>query len=154
MLKLLMLDVDGVLTDGSIIYDSEGREIKSFHVRDGFAIKEAVRKGVIVAVISGRNSLSVEKRCKELGIDEIYQGIDDKLSVFEELKRKFNVSETECGFMGDDIPDIPLLRAVSFSAAPSDAPDCVKRIVRFVSKNPGGRGAVREFIEYLLGGLV
>jgi len=153
LLKLLIFDVDGVLTDGSIIYDSEGREIKVFNVRDGFAIKEAIRKGVKIAVISGRKSPVVKRRCHELGIDEIYQGVDDKLHIYEKLKEKLGVSDRECGFMGDDIPDIPLLKAVSFSAAPSDAPDSVKAVVKFVSTKPGGRGAVREFIEYLLGGL-
>ena len=152
--KLMIFDVDGVLTDGSIIYDDSGREIQRFHVRDGFAIKMAMELGIKVAVISGRNSAAVERRCRELGIEEVHQGVDDKLSVYESLKRKFGVSDGECSFMGDDVPDIPLLKAVSVSGAPADAPDYVKEVVDFVSKSPSGRGAVREFIEYVVGGLV
>ena len=152
MIKLIVLDVDGVLTDGSIIYDSEGREYKIFNVKDGYGIVTAVRRGIKVVVISGRNSPIVERRCRELGITEIFQGVSDKLKVYEEVKEKYGLKDSEVAAMGDDIPDIPILERVGFSGAPADAVPEVKKVVKLVTSLPGGKGAVREFIDYLLKG--
>jgi 3-deoxy-D-manno-octulosonate 8-phosphate phosphatase (KDO 8-P phosphatase) len=150
VVKLLVLDVDGVLTDGTITYDSLGREVKFFNVKDGYGIVKAREAGIEVAVISGRYSWQVEKRCRELGITEVYQGVGDKLSVLKSLMEKYTLQVSQVAAMGDDLPDVPLLKAVGISAAPSDAVPEVKLIVDFVSRNPGGRGAVREFIDFLL----
>jgi 3-deoxy-D-manno-octulosonate 8-phosphate phosphatase (KDO 8-P phosphatase) len=152
VIKLIVLDVDGVLTDGSIIYDSEGREYKIFNVKDGYGIVTAVRRGIKVVVISGRNSPIVERRCRELGITEIFQGVSDKLKVYEEVKEKYGLKDSEVAAMGDDIPDIPILERVGFSGAPADAVPEVKKVVKLVTSLPGGKGAVREFIDYLLKG--
>ncbi|MEO2068574.1 MAG: HAD-IIIA family hydrolase [Desulfurobacteriaceae bacterium] len=150
MIKLIILDVDGVMTDGTITYDSEGREYKSFNVRDGYGIVKALKSGIEVAVITGRKSKMVEIRCKELGIRDVFQGVDDKLRVYEVLKEKHNVEDFEVAAMGDDIPDLPILKKVGLSGAPSDAVEEIKKRVSFVSRFGGGKGAVREFIDYIL----
>jgi len=150
MVKLLILDVDGVLTDGTITYDGLGREVKFFNTKDGFGIVKAQKEGIKVAVVSGRYSWQVEKRCRELGVEEVHQGISDKLSLYEKLKKKFNLKDQEIAAMGDDLPDLPVLERAGISGAPADAVPEVKVIVDFVSRREGGRGAVREFIDYLL----
>ncbi|ADY73806.1 3-deoxy-D-manno-octulosonate 8-phosphate phosphatase, YrbI family [Desulfurobacterium thermolithotrophum DSM 11699] len=153
MIKLIIFDVDGVMTDGTITYDSEGREYKSFNVKDGYAVVTAIKKGIKVAVITSRFSPMVEKRCKELGIEDIFQGVDNKLKSYEILKAKYGLQDREIAAMGDDIPDLPILERVGISGAPKDAVEVVKKKVKFVSSFPGGKGAVRDFIEYLLGGI-
>ena len=150
MVKLLILDVDGVLTDGTITYDGLGREVKFFNTKDGFGIVKAQKEGIKVAVVSGRYSWQVEKRCRELGVEEVHQEISDKLSLYEKLKKKFNLKDQEIAAMGDDLPDLPVLERAGISGAPADAVPEVKVIVDFVSRREGGRGAVREFIDYLL----
>jgi 3-deoxy-D-manno-octulosonate 8-phosphate phosphatase (KDO 8-P phosphatase) len=150
MVKLLILDVDGVLTDGTITYDHLGREVKFFNTKDGYGIVRAQKEGIKVAVVSGRYSWQVEKRCRELKVEEVYQGVSDKLSLYQKLKEKFGLKDEEVAAMGDDIPDLPLLERVGVSGAPADAVPEVKVIVDFVSRREGGRGAVREFIDYLL----
>ncbi|WP_456342722.1 KdsC family phosphatase [Thermovibrio sp.] len=150
MVKLLILDVDGVLTDGTISYDPWGREVKFFNIKDGYGIVKALREGIIVAVVSGRYSWQVEKRCRELGVEELYQGVSDKMEVYRKLKEKYSLSDEQVAAMGDDLPDLPLLKAVGVSGAPADAVPQVKVVVDFVSRREGGRGAVREFIDYLL----
>ncbi len=149
-IKLLILDVDGVLTDGSIIMDSHGNEIKAFHVRDGHGVKMAQKAGIIVAILSGRNSKVVERRAEELGITEVYQGIHKKSSVYETLLRKYNLSDENVAFMGDDIVDIELFKRAGLPAVPEDADNGVKKLAVFVSSKKGGRGAVREIIELIL----
>ncbi len=150
MIKLIILDVDGVLTDGLITYDSEGREYKSFNVKDGYGIVRARRMGIEIAVVTGRFSSMVEKRCSELGIREVYQGVENKLKIYNYLKEKYDLEDSEIAVMGDDIPDIELLKRAGLSGAPSDAVEEVKKVVNFVSSKPGGRGAVREFIDLIL----
>jgi len=152
VVKLIVLDVDGVLTDGTITYDSFGREVKSFNVKDGYGIVRAQKEGIVVAVVSGRYSWQVEKRCRELGITEVYQGVEDKLGLLQELMSKYSLSSSQVAAMGDDLPDLPLLKAVGTSAAPSDAVPEVKLIVDLVTRNLGGKGAVREFIDFILRG--
>ncbi len=148
--RLLLLDVDGVLTDGRIIYDGNGNEWKAFDVKDGHGIKLLMRGGVDVGIITSRESKVVARRAEELGIKVLYQRAVDKLSVFKRIKEDRGLSEEEMAFMGDDFVDIPVLREVGLSIAPSDATEEVKGIVHYVTRNPGGRGAVREVCELIL----
>ncbi len=150
MIKVLFLDVDGVLTDGTITYDVYGREVKQFSVKDGYGIVRAINTGIDVVVVSGRFSSQVEKRCRELGIKKVYQGVSDKLSFAERYLKERSLSFESAAAMGDDLPDLPLLKRVRISGAPKDAVPEVKVVVNFVSRAPGGKGAVREFIDYLL----
>ncbi len=149
-IKLFVLDVDGVLTDGKIIIDDDGKESKHFNVRDGMGIAVARDIGYMFAIISGRYSKVVEHRVAELKMNEIVQGAGDKLEVFNRLLEKLGVTAEEAVFVGDDINDIPVLTAAGFSAAPADADESVKPVVDFVCNKPGGGGAVREVIELVL----
>lgn len=149
-IKLILFDVDGVLTDGKIILDSEGKEYKNFHAHDGFGIVKAKQAGIKIGLISGRTSGVVDKRAFRLGIDIVLQGIDDKLQAFQNLMKENNFSEKETAFIGDDEFDIPLLKAVAFSAAPANAINIVKRSVDYVTKTDGGNGAAREIIDMIL----
>lgn len=149
-IRLLVLDVDGVLTDGSIVLDNAGNEWKSFHVRDGHAMKVAGRAGLHLAVITGRRSGVVERRMSELTITELHQGVFDKVSVCEEILRKYGLTLEETAFMGDDVVDLPLLKRVALPAAPADADETVRERVLFLSKLRGGRGAVRDLIQRIL----
>lgn len=149
-IKLLILDVDGVMTDGRIIYDSNGTESKFFNVKDGHGIKLVQRIGIEVAIISGRESKVVDKRAAELGIVHLYQKALDKLGPFEDLLRKTGLSGHQVAFMGDDIIDLPIMRRAGFAAAPADAVEEVFPHVHFVSRNRGGWGAVREVCDLIL----
>lgn len=143
--------MDGVLSDGRIIYDESGTEFKVFDAMDGYGIRKAAAVGIILALISGRKSKVVVHRARELGIAEVHQGVKDKLAVLRSLIVKYRLSGTEVCAVGDDEPDIPMLRASGFSAAPVGAAPPVKRAVDYVTKAEGGRGAVREVIELILG---
>jgi 3-deoxy-D-manno-octulosonate 8-phosphate phosphatase (KDO 8-P phosphatase) len=149
-IKLLILDVDGVMTDGRIIMDSEGRELKNFDVRDGHGIKMIQRYGIKVAILTGRKSKVVEHRAKDLEIKDVYQKAFNKKEVFEKIIQKHKLSNKEIAFMGDDIVDIPVLKIVGFSASVANALDIVKRQVDYITKNNGGHGAVREVCEMIL----
>jgi len=149
-IKLLVLDIDGVMTDGRIIMDSEGRELKNFDVRDGHGIKMIQRYGIDVAILTGRQSKTVEHRAKDLQIEEVYQKAFNKKEVFEKILQKHNLSNEEVAFIGDDIVDIPVLKSVGFSVTVADAMDVVKKQVDYVTKNRGGRGAVREICDMIL----
>ena len=149
-IKLLILDVDGVMTDGRIIMDNEGRETKNFNVRDGHGIKILQRYGIKVAILTGRQSKVVEYRAKDLEIDDIYQKVFNKKEIFQTILKKHKLSADAAAFMGDDIVDIPVLKSVGFSAAVADAIDVVKKSVDYVTKNKGGNGAVREVCEMIL----
>ncbi|MFN3478775.1 MAG: 3-deoxy-manno-octulosonate-8-phosphatase KdsC [Thermodesulfovibrionales bacterium] len=149
-IKLLILDVDGVLTDGSIILDNEGNEFKAFHVRDGHGIKMLYRAGIQVAIITGRYSKVVERRAKELGIKEVYQRCHIKSVAFDHLIEKSGLKPEEVAYAGDDIVDIPIFKRVGLSIAVSDATEETKAEAMMVTENRGGRGAVREICEFLL----
>jgi 3-deoxy-D-manno-octulosonate 8-phosphate phosphatase (KDO 8-P phosphatase) len=149
-IKLLILDVDGVMTDGGIIMDSEGRELKKFNVRDGHGIKVLQRYGIQVAIITGRKSKVVEYRAKDLDIKDVYQKVFNKKEVFEKILVKHKLSSDEAAFLGDDIIDIPVLRRIGFSAAVADAVDVVKKSVDYITKNRGGNGAIRELCDMIL----
>jgi len=149
-IKLIILDVDGVMTDGKIIYSSDGREYKNFHAHDGFGIVRGKRSGLTFGIISGRSSPMVLKRAEKLGIGFVIQDREDKLEAFEEIKQKQKFSLKETAFIGDDEFDIELLKAVGFSACPSNAVSAVKKVVHYIAENEGGNGAVREIIDMIL----
>ena len=147
---MVLLDVDGVLTDGRIIYGDDGTEYKAFDAHDGYGIERALNSGLKIGLISGRISPLVERRAKELHIADVYQNFMDKVSAFEELKRKYNLSDEEFAYIGDDAFDLPLLGKVGLSAAPKNAADEVRRRVDYITKAKGGRGAAREVIDMVL----
>ena len=149
-IKLLILDVDGVMTDGRIIMDNEGKEIKNFNVRDGHGLKLLQRYGIKVAILTGRQSKVVEHRAKDLDIKDVYQKAFNKKDVFEKIIKNHKLSPEEAAFIGDDIIDIPVLRRVGFSVAVADAADVVKKSVDYITNNKGGYGAVREICEMIL----
>ncbi len=148
--KILVLDVDGVLTDGRIILDNEGNEFKSFHVRDGHGIKMLLKAGIHVAIVTGRYSKVVERRAQELGIAEVFQRCREKAAVLDLLMRKYGLREKEVAYMGDDVVDIPVFKRVGISVAVNDATDAAKDYAEVITKNRGGGGAVREVCEFLL----
>lgn len=149
-IKLLALDVDGVMTDGKLTYSSTGAEHKSFNVKDGLGISLAIRAGVQIAVITARESVMVRRRVEELGIQHLFESAKTKLPVLQQLAAQLDIPMSHVGYMGDDLPDIPVLRAVGFSACPADAADAVKSAVVWVASRSGGQGAVREMLEYLM----
>jgi 3-deoxy-D-manno-octulosonate 8-phosphate phosphatase (KDO 8-P phosphatase) len=150
-IKLLLLDVDGVMTDGGIYYSSSGDEFKKFNIQDGYGLVKLQRSGVKVGIITGRMSKIVARRVEELGITEVHQNLDNKLEVYETIKKKLNLSDTHVAYVGDDEFDLPVLTRVGFSAAPADAAGVVKKRVNYVCKRNGGEGAVREAIDLILG---
>jgi YrbI family 3-deoxy-D-manno-octulosonate 8-phosphate phosphatase len=149
-IKLIAFDVDGVLTDGKISYTSSGEEIKSFNVRDGHAIKMALRAELTIAVITGRESPIVQRRCKELGIELLYQGIKDKKLSLGDIKGRTGFEASEISFMGDDIVDLPVMMSVGLGCSPSDAAEEVRQRSDLVTRAPGGNGAARELILLVL----
>ena len=151
-IRLLILDVDGVMTDGRIIFDSNGVESKFFNVKDGHGIKMAQRAGIEFAIISGRQSQVVANRAAELGIVHVYQKAMNKLTPYLEILEKTGLDDAQVAFMGDDVIDIPVLRRVGFAAAPADAVEEVLPHVHFITNNRGGWGAVREVCDLLLKG--
>jgi 3-deoxy-D-manno-octulosonate 8-phosphate phosphatase (KDO 8-P phosphatase) len=149
-IRLLVLDVDGVLTDGRLYYGARGEALKVFHVRDGYGIRGLIRAGVEVAVISGRRSRAVAARCRELGIARVVQGAADKLAAFERLRRRTRIAARACACVGDDLPDVALFGAVGLAFAVADAHPLARRAAHHVTALPGGRGAVREVCDRLL----
>lgn len=149
-IKLILLDVDGVLTDGKIIYDSDGKEYKNFHAHDGYGIVRASRLGMKFGILSGRSSPIVDKRASKLGIEFVIQDREDKFAAFQEFKQEHKYTEEETAFIGDDEFDIPLLEVVGFSAAPANAVKTVKASVDYIAKTEGGNGAAREIIDFIL----
>jgi 3-deoxy-D-manno-octulosonate 8-phosphate phosphatase (KDO 8-P phosphatase) len=147
---LLLLDVDGVLTDGKIMYDADGREIKTFHVRDGHGIKMLQQAGVEVGIVTGRRSPIVETRARELGVALVRQGVSDKVAVWRDMLKEKGLAPAQTAYVGDDILDIPLLRAVGFAAAVGDAEGSVTHAADYVAGRPGGNGAVRDIAEFIL----
>lgn len=148
--RLLVLDVDGVLTDGRLYYGARGETLKVFHVRDGLGLKLLAAAGVTVAVISGRRSTMTARRCRELGVRHLLQGVEDKVAAFHRLRSRLRVSAAECACVGDDLPDVPLMRAVGLSFAVADAHPQARSAARMVTRLSGGKGAVREVCDYLL----
>ncbi|UIR30981.1 HAD-IIIA family hydrolase [Priestia flexa] len=149
-IKLIVLDVDGVMTDGSLYLGTNNLEYKRFNAQDGMGITLAHYAGIKTAIITGRQSESVAMRSKELKISYVFQGISNKLEVLANLVEEINIKMEEVCYMGDDINDIPILNCVGISCAPSNAVDIVKSSVDFVTQKTGGNGAVREMIEKVL----
>jgi len=150
IIKLIIVDVDGVLTDGSLIVSDSGEELKVFNVRDGLGITLALSAGVRVAFVSGRYSQAVANRATDLRVEEVHQGVANKLAVYESLLKKYSLDDEDVCFIGDDLSDIPPLKRAGVSYAVADAPDEVKKVAKHVTRSPGGRGAVREVIDSLL----
>ena len=150
MIELLVLDVDGCLTDGAITYTQSGDELKSFNVKDGLAIASWIKIGKKVAIITGRDSKIVEKRMGELKVSYLYQGIKDKKSKLEEILKKENLTHERVAAIGDDLNDYHMLKSVGRSFTPSDGVEDIKEIVDTVLNTSGGSGAIREMIEILL----
>jgi 3-deoxy-D-manno-octulosonate 8-phosphate phosphatase (KDO 8-P phosphatase) len=149
-LRLLLLDVDGVLTDGTVAIDSAGGEAKSFFIRDGASMIWAKRAGLEVGLLSGRPSQATSRRAAELGIRIVSQRGTDKLAGYREILAAEGLRDEDIGYMGDDMLDLPVLARAGLSAAPADSAADVRARVHWVSQHPGGRGAVREFIELVL----
>jgi 3-deoxy-D-manno-octulosonate 8-phosphate phosphatase (KDO 8-P phosphatase) len=149
-IRLLLLDVDGVLTDGRITYDSQGRETKSFDVKDGHGLKLLQRAGLSVGIITGRSSSIVELRARELGIEILYQGAKSKLGPYEEILQQLGLRDEEVAYVGDDLVDLPILQRAGFAVTVADGVEDLKGLVHYVTVRPGGRGAVREVCDLLL----
>lgn len=149
-IRLLMLDVDGVLTDGRIIMNDAGQESKNFDVKDGHGLKMVMRYGIDVILLTGRSSSVVTHRANDLGIKEVFQGILNKRDFFIRFIQERGLNPEEIGYIGDDFVDIPLLKRCGFSAAVRDAVGEVKEVVDYITDKPGGRGAVREVCDLIL----
>lgn len=149
-LKLFLLDVDGVLTDGTITYTHEGNEIKSFHTRDGLGIRLLMESGVEIGLITARESEAVKRRAQDLGLRYVFQKVKNKLEIFENLLKELKLNPSEVGYMGDDWLDLPLLVRVGFAATVEDAVPEVLQVAHYVTKRKGGRGAVREVCDLIL----
>lgn len=149
-LKLLILDVDGVLTDGKLFFDNDGNEYKAFHARDGHGIKLLRQTGVEVAVISGRKSGSVALRMKNLGIEYVYQGHENKIAAFNEIIDKLHITPDQAAHVGDDLLDLPIMTRVGLAIAVDDANFAVKQRADWCTTLPGGHGAVREVCDLIM----
>lgn len=149
-IKLFILDVDGVLTDGTLWFSANGEELKRFHVHDGLGLQNLQRAGITVAIISGRVSLAVTRRMAELNITHVYQGCSEKEKAFNQLINKLGINPKETAYVGDDLPDITIMQKVGLGIAVANARPEVKAIAKWQSSLPGGMGAVREICDRLL----
>ena len=150
MIKLLIMDVDGTLTDGMIYMAPSGEAMKAFNIKDGYAIAHMLPKmGVVPVIITGRKSLIVENRAKELGIAELHQGVSDKLGKLKEVAEKYQVTPDEIAYIGDDLNDLDCLRYCGLTGCPADAVEEVKQTADYTTRAVAGSGAVREFIEFI-----
>ena len=149
-IKLLLLDVDGVLTDGGIIYNDNGAETKVFNVKDGLGIKLLMEAGIHIGIVTGRRSKALYSRCKDLGINLIYDGVGNKIDVLDALLDQTGVSAEEVAFIGDDLPDLGLMKMIGLSIAVGDANKTILDNADMVTSAKGGHGAVREACEAIL----
>jgi len=149
-IKLLLFDVDGVLTDGSLFLDNHGEEYKAFNSRDGHGLKMLQRNGVAIGIITGRESQIVAHRMRELGIQHVRQGCADKFPVYEQMIAELSLKPEQVGFVGDDVVDLPIMLRVGFAVSPQDGHFLVKRHAHWVTPNSGGRGAGRDVCELLM----
>ncbi|MFS1511135.1 KdsC family phosphatase [Chengkuizengella sp. SCS-71B] len=150
MIRLLVMDVDGTLTDGKIYVGSEGEIMKSFNVKDGLGINKLHDFGIIPVIITGRQSKILTHRANELNITDVYQGIDSKLDILKQISDKYECDFSEIAYIGDDENDLDCMRLCAMKGCPADAVKEVKKIADFVSQQSGGNGAVREFIEFII----
>ncbi|MGQ5522478.1 3-deoxy-manno-octulosonate-8-phosphatase KdsC [Chitinimonas sp. PSY-7] len=148
--RLMIFDVDGVMTDGSLYYTDAGEEMKAFNSLDGHGLKMLKQSGVQLAIITGRQSKLVEHRARNLGIDHLIQGAHDKRASFEALLDKLGFTADQCGYMGDDVIDLPVMRRAHFAIAVPDSPTVVRQHAHYVTGARGGHGAVREACEVIM----
>lgn len=148
--RLLILDVDGVLTNGTLYYGSEGLQLRGFHIHDGLGIKLLQKTGVSVGVISAKKTDYVARRLQELQVTHVYLGYEEKLPAYEDLKQKLGLKDEQIAYMGDDLPDLPILRRVGFAMTVKNAPTIIKQHVDYITEKKGGRGAVREACEFIM----
>ena len=151
-IRLLVLDVDGVLTRGEVIYSSSGEELKAFNIHDGLGLVRALDHGIVTAIITGRNSPMVARRAKELRIAHVVQGARDKLQELTALCQQYGASFQDVAYMGDDLPDLCVLEKVGLACCPADAVDEVKAVCHMIAQRKGGEGAVRELCDLLVAG--
>ncbi len=151
-IRMLLLDVDGVMTDGSVLLTSDSAELKRFHVHDGIGIALAKVAGILIGIVSGRESEAVRKRAEELGIDEIQQGSVDKEKSYEIILKKYGLKDEEVAYVGDDLLDIPILKRAGLSICVANGVEEAKKVSDYVTKKKGGEGAVREAVERILAG--
>lgn len=149
-IRLLILDVDGVLTSGTLIYGKNGEEFKKFHVHDGQGIKLLQNAGILVAIITARQSAIITKRAEDLAITHVYQGQNDKLLAYEDLKQKLQLTDEEVAYIGDDVPDLPVLRRAGLPIAVANALKITQQYAYWVTKAKGGKGAVREVCDLIM----
>ncbi|MBF9251760.1 HAD-IIIA family hydrolase [Pontibacter sp. 172403-2] len=149
-INTFIFDVDGVLTDGLLYCFADGEQVRAFNIKDGFAIKHAIRQGYRVAIISGKNEPGVRKRLEQLGIEDIFLGSEDKVDTLEDYLYMQGIHPATAAYMGDDMPDMEVMQRCGFRACPADAADDIKTISMFVSAKDGGRGAVRELLELVM----
>lgn len=149
-IKLAILDVDGVLTDGSFMIGDDGQQYKAFYTKDGQGLRMMQDSGITVGIITGRNSNVVALRMKELGVEHVYQGQRDKVGAFEDMIAKAGVSKDEVAYVGDDVIDLPVMRRVGLSIAVRDAEPIVKQYAHWITPREGGRGAVRDVCEFIM----
>lgn len=149
-IKALVLDVDGILTDGTIWWHSPGEWRRNFNIYDGFGVRELVQKGFIVAMITGSNSEDIRERKEKLNIHYIYEGVEDKIPSYEDFLKKTNLKDSEVAYIGDDLLDIPVLKRVGFSASVPTAMPEAKKAAMYITKKDGGKGAVRELCDMLI----
>ncbi|WP_320045811.1 HAD-IIIA family hydrolase [uncultured Ilyobacter sp.] len=149
-IKIIVLDVDGTLTDGKLYIDNTGLETKAFNVKDGMAIAQGIKYGMKFAIVTGKNSHIVKARAQELGIEEVHQKVSNKIKILDEILEKYELTYEETAYMGDDINDIPAIMRAGMSGAPSDSSNDILQMVDFRASSKGGKGAVREFVEYIL----
>lgn len=148
--RLAIFDVDGVMTDGTLYIGAEGEAFKAFNILDGHGVKMLQAAGIATAIISGRSSPAVARRAAELGIAHVHQGVADKGAEFEGLVARLGIEARACAFVGDDLPDLPVMRRCGFAVAVASAVEAVRQAAHHVTRAPGGRGAVREFCELVL----
>jgi len=146
----LIFDVDGVLTDGSIIASDSGEFLRTFNIKDGYALQLAVKRGFLVAVISGGRGEAMQKRFEGLGITEIFLGVSDKVEIYKALLQKYRITAEQVLYMGDDIPDLKVMQLVGLPTCPADAVPEIREISQYISAHEGGRTAVRDVIEKVL----
>ena len=149
-IKLMAFDVDGVFTDGSLTFDENGKESKTFNAKDGQGIVCVEKAGIITVIITARENGTVAHRAKNLGITELHQGVKFKLPVLEEIMKKYNLTFENVSYMGDDLPDICILEKVGLACCPNDAVEEVRSVCEFISTKDGGRGAIRELCDFVL----
>jgi 3-deoxy-D-manno-octulosonate 8-phosphate phosphatase (KDO 8-P phosphatase) len=148
-IKLLLLDVDGVMTNGLITIDSTKKDSLTFHAHDGYGIIQAIKNEITVGIITGRKSIAAKERATCLGIKEFHWGAINKIPVYEKIKKKYRLEDIQIAYIGDDLPDLPIIKKVGFSAAPKNARKELFKYVHYITKTNGGQGAVREVIDLI-----